>query len=51
MATKIDQQAIRISEIFDIRLEVKGSDKESYTKEELLDLLDEMAAKVKAETE
>ena len=51
MATKIDQNAIRIAELYDIRLEIKRNSKENYTKEEILDFIDEIAARIKAEEE
>lgn len=51
MATKIDQKAISMETIYNIRLDIKGSDKEYYTKEELLDLLDEIATRIRNEEE
>lgn len=43
MATEKEYKAIEKATLFDLRLIVKGSDKETYTKEEILDLLDTIA--------
>ncbi len=51
MATKVDQNAIRMAEVFKIRLQIKDSEKETYTKEELLDFLDEEAKRIDAAEE
>ena len=41
MATKIDKDAIEAAIISKIRIHIKKGEKESYTKEEICDLLDE----------
>lgn len=43
MASEKDHKAIEMATIYDLRLLVKGSDKETYTKDELLDFLDTVA--------
>lgn len=42
---RIDTQ---LATLYDIRLQVKESDKETYTREELLDLLDTIALEKKS---
>ena len=44
MPTERDHRAIRKSTIYDIRLIIKANDKQTYTKEEILELLDTVAA-------
>jgi len=43
MATEEERIDTQKSLLYDLRLLVKGSDKENYTKEELLDFLDTVA--------
>ena len=50
MPTMIDKEAIEMSTIYSIRLKVDSSDKESYSKEELLRFLDEIAREIKSES-
>ncbi|MBR1630040.1 MAG: hypothetical protein IJ679_12385 [Lachnospiraceae bacterium] len=51
MATKIDKTAIELANIYEIRLKVDDSEKQIYTKEELLKFLDEAAKEIKAAEE
>lgn len=44
MGTEKERKDTQKAVLYDIRLIVKGSEKETYTKEELLDLLDTIAA-------
>ena len=48
MSTEKERLDAQRSLLYDLRLLVKGSEKESYTKEELLDFLD-TAAEAKAQ--
>ena len=43
MASEMDHKAIEKATLYDLRLLIKGSSKENYTKEELLDFLDTVA--------
>ena len=44
METEKERKDTQKAMLYDLRLLIKGSDKEQYTKEELLDLLDTIAA-------
>ena len=44
MGTEKERKDTQKALLYDLRLLIKGSDKEQYTKEELLDLLDTIAA-------
>ena len=44
MPTERDHRAIRKSTIYDLRLIVKASDKQTFTKEEILEIFDTVAA-------
>ena len=44
MGTEKERKDTQKAMLYDLRLLIKGSDKEQYTKEELLDLLDTIAA-------
>lgn len=50
MASEQDHKAIEKATIYDLRLIVKSSDKETYTKEELLDFFDTVAMAKDQET-
>lgn len=43
MGTERERKDIQKAMLYDLRLIIKGSEKEQYTKEELLDLLDTVA--------
>ena len=43
MPTEKDYKTIKRATLYDLRLIIKASDKEQYTKEELFDLLDTIA--------
>ena len=49
METEKERKDTQKAMLYDLRLLIKGSDKEQYTKEELLDLLDELRAQLPAE--
>ena len=49
MATKIDQNSIRMAEIYELRLEIKKRDKQNYTKEDILEFFDEVAERIQSE--
>ena len=44
MRTEKERKDTQKAVLYDIRLIIKGSEKETYTKEELLDLLDTIAS-------
>lgn len=44
MPTEKDYKTIEKATLYDLRLIIKASDKEQYTKEELFDLLDTIVA-------
>lgn len=44
MGTEKERKDIQKAMLYDLRLIIKGSEKEQYTKDELLDLLDTIAA-------
>lgn len=44
MPTEKDYKTIEKATLYDLRLLIKASDKEQYTKEELMDLIDTIAA-------
>ncbi len=43
MPSKDEFKMMKMATMYELRLIIKGSDKEQYTKEELLDLLDVIA--------
>ena len=43
MDGEIDKTAIELANIYEIRLQIDDSEKESYTKDEILKLLDDIA--------
>ena len=44
MPTEKDYKTIEKATLYDLRLLIKASEKEQYTKEELMDLIDTIAA-------
>ncbi len=44
MPTEKDYKVIEKATLYDLRLLIKSSEKEQYTKEELMDLIDTIAA-------
>ena len=45
----MDVKAVEIANIYSIRLKIKSSEKENYTKEEILDFLDDVVQKLEDE--